>query len=101
MHDPLTHHIAHHFVTFSLDHFVTFSLDRLLLPIDMTKFTPSLSSLYAQLYANSSTVRSTVVIAHAQLPPLIGHSLLFMIAPTEPYPLFAPSEFAPLPPLHA
>ena len=41
MHDPLQNHVAHHFVTFSLD--------RLLLPIDMTEFTPSLPSLYAQL----------------------------------------------------
>ena len=106
MHDALQNDVAHHFVTFSLDHFVTFSLDRLLLPIDMTEFTPSLPSLYAQLplhaqlYADSSTVRSIVVL-HAQLPPLIGHSLLCMIAPTESYPLFAPTEFAPLPPLHA
>ena len=54
MHDPLPHHVAHHFVTFSIDHFVTFSidhfvtfsLDQLLLPIDMTEFTPSLPSLY-------------------------------------------------------
>ena len=45
-HDPLQNHVAHHFVTFFLDHFVTFSLDLLLLPIDMTEFTP-LSSLYA------------------------------------------------------
>ena len=51
-------------MTFSLDHFVTFSLDRLLLPIDMTKFTP-LPSLYAQLYADSSIVRSIVVIARS------------------------------------
>ena len=71
MHDPLPHHIAHHFVTFSLDHFVTFSLDRLLLPIDMTKFPPSLPSLYAllslhaQLYADSSTVRAIAVIARS------------------------------------
>ena len=61
MHDPLPHHVAHHFVTFSLD--------RLLLPIDMNEFSPSLPSLYAQLplhtqlYAHSSTVRSIVVIA--------------------------------------
>ena len=61
MHNPLQNHVAHHFVTFSLDHFVT-SLDRLLLPIDMTEFTP-LPSLYAQLYADSSTVRSIAVIA--------------------------------------
>ena len=75
MHDPLPHHVAHHFVTFSLD--------RLMLPIDMTEFTPSLPSLYSQLPL------------HAQFPPLIGHSLLCMIAPTESYPLFAPTEFAP------
>ena len=62
MHDPLPHHIAHHFVTFSLD--------RLLLPIDMTEFTP-LPSLYAQLplhaqlYTDSSTVRSIAVIARS------------------------------------
>ena len=64
MHDPLQNHIAHHFVTFSLDHFVTFSLDRLLLPIDMTEFTP-LPSLHAQLYADSSTVHSIAVIARS------------------------------------
>ena len=70
MHDPLQNHVAHHFVTFSLDHFVTFSLDLLLLPIDMTEFTP-LPSLYAQLplhaqlYADSSTIRSIVVIARS------------------------------------
>ena len=69
MHDPLPHHIAHHFVTFPLDHFVTFSLERLLLPIDITEFTPSLLSLYAQLplhaqlYGHSSTVRSIAIIA--------------------------------------
>ena len=62
MHDPLPHHVAHHFVTFSLDHFVT-SLDRLVLPIEMTEFTPPLSSLYAQLYADSSNDRSIAVIA--------------------------------------
>ena len=65
MHDPLSHHVAHQFVTFSLDHFVTFSLDRLLLPIDMTEFTPPLPSLYAQLYAHSPIVRSIVVIARS------------------------------------
>ena len=69
MHDPLPHHVAHHFVTFSLNHFVTFSLNWLLLPIDMAEFTPPLPSLYAQLplhaqlYTHSSTVRSIVVIA--------------------------------------
>ena len=69
MHDPLPHHVAHHFVTFSLDHFVTFSLDRLLLPIDMTEFTPPFPSVYAQLplqaqlYAHSSNVCSIAVIA--------------------------------------
>ena len=71
MHDPLQNHFAHHFVTFSLDHFVTFSLDRLLVPIDMTEFTPSLPSLYALfplhalLYAQSFTVPSIVVIARS------------------------------------
>ena len=57
MHDPLSHHVAHHFVTFSLDW--------LLLPIDMTEFTPPLPSLYAQLYAHSPIVRSIVVIARS------------------------------------
>ena len=80
MHDPLPHHVAHHFVTFGLD--------RLLLHIALIEFTPPLPSLYAQLLS------------------LIGHSLLYMIALTESYPLFAPTEFAPpqfapLPPLHA
>ena len=39
---------------------------------------------------------------HAQLSPLIDHSLLCMIAPTEFPPLFAPTEFAPpqFAPLH-
>ena len=55
MQDPLPHHVAHHFVTFSLD--------RLLLPIALTEFTPPLSSLYAQLYADSSNDRSIAVIA--------------------------------------
>ena len=110
MHDPLQNHVAHHFVTFSLDHFVTFSLDRLLLPIDMTEFTP-LPSLYAQLplhaqlYADSSTVRSIAVIARsvaatdrphlavydrsdylhcmiAPLPPLINPSVATMVRPS-------------------
>ena len=69
MHDPLPHHVAHHFVTFSLD--------RLLLPITLTEFTPPLPPLYAQLslhtqlslhaqlYAHSSTVRSIVAIARS------------------------------------
>ena len=71
-HDPLQNHVAHHFVTFSLD--------RLLLPIDMTEFTP-LPSLYAQLplhaqmYDDSSTVRSIAVIARlvaaTDRPPIV------------------------------
>ena len=97
----------HHFVTFSLDHFVTFSLDRLLLPIDMTEFTPlqllyAQLALHAQLYADSSTVRSIAVIARsvaatdrphlvvydrsdylhcmiAPLPPLINPSIATMV----------------------
>ena len=65
MHDPLPHHVAHHFVICPLD--------RLLLPIALIEFTPPFPPLYAQL------------------PPLIDHSLLCTITPTE----FPP----PLPPL--
>ena len=64
MHDPQPNHVVHHFVTFSLD--------RMLLLFALTEFTPPLPPLYAQL------------------PILIGHSLM---------PLFALTEFAPpLPP---
>ena len=42
MHDQLPHHVAHHFVTFSLG--------RLLLLIALTKFTPPLPPLYASCH---------------------------------------------------
>ena len=55
IHDPLPYHIAHHFVTFSLDHFVTFSLDRLLLPIDMTT-----STIEAEYVATSDAAKEAL-----------------------------------------
>ena len=90
MHDPLQNHVAHHFVTFSLD--------LLLLPIDMTEFTP-LPSLYAQLplhaqlYADSSTVRSIAVIARSVAATDRPHLAVYdrsdyrhcMIAPLPPF----------------
>ena len=98
MPDLLQNHVAHHFVTFSLDHFVTFSLYLLLLPIDMTEFTP-LPSLYtqlplhAQLYANSSTVPSIAVIARSIAATDRPHFAVYdrsdyrhcMIAPLPPF----------------
>ena len=85
MHDPLQNHVAHYFVTFSLDHFVTFSLDRLLLPIDMIQFL--LHCRHCTLSYTLSCMLTPPLFApllslHAQLPPLIGHTLLCMIAPT-------------------